>query len=159
MIALLYLAVFIAGAWLNLWMVGSPVPFMTGVSIMIKWLLLAFPGVGGLLAAYAHTARADKTAEFIGWQPGSPFQFEVAMANLALGVAGVMCLWMGPGFQTATGVVFAVFVLGAARGHFDQQKRQANKAPGNSGIFLWLNDIIAPAAILVLLGIRGIFGG
>ena len=159
MIALLYLAVFIAGAWLNLWLINPPVPFMTGVSILIKWLLLAFPGVGGLLAAYAHTARADKTAAYIGWQPGSPFQFEVAMANLALGVAGVMCLWMSPGFQAATGVVFSVFVLGAARGHFDQKKRAENKAPGNSGVFLWLNDIIAPAAILVLLAIRGIFGG
>ncbi len=158
MIALFYLAVFIAGAWLNLWLAGADVPFMRGVSIMIKWLLLAFPGVGGLLAAYAHTARAEKTAAYIGWQPGSPFQFEVGMANLALGVAGVMCLWMSQGFQVATGVIFAVFALGAARGHLDQHKKGADKHPGNSGVFLWLNDIIAPAAILVLLAIRGIFG-
>ncbi len=158
MIALLYLAVFIAGAWLNLWLAPSPVSFDAGLNILIKWLLLAFPGVGGLLGAYAHTGRAEKTAAFIGWAPGSPFQFEVGMANLALGVAGVMCLWMNPGFQAATGVIFSIFVLGAARGHLDQQKKAGNQAPGNSGIFLWLYDIIAPAAILVLMGIRGIFG-
>lgn len=158
MIALLYLAVFIGGAWLNLWLAAGPVSFDAGLNILIKWLLLAFPGVGGLLAAYAHTARAEKTAAYIGWQPGSPFQFEVGMANLALGVAGVMCLWMGPGFQAATGIVFSIFVLGAARGHLDQRKKSANQAPGNSGIFLWLNDVAAPAAILVLLGVRGIFG-
>ncbi|MBU1155503.1 MAG: hypothetical protein KKC30_06760 [Proteobacteria bacterium] len=158
MIALLYLAVFIGGAWLSMSLAASPLSFDAGVNILIKWLLVAFPGVGGLLAAYAHTARAEKTAAYIGWQPGSPFQFEVAMANLALGVAGVMCLWMGHGFQAATGVVFSIFVLGAARGHLDQRKKSGNKSPGNSGIFLWLNDIAAPAAILVLLAIRGIFG-
>jgi hypothetical protein len=158
MIALLYLAVFIGGAWLEMSLPAAPVTFDAGVNILVKWLLLAFPGVGGLLAAYAHTARAEKTAACIGWPAGSPFQFEVAMANLALGVAGVMCLWMGPGFQTATGVVFSIFVLGAARGHLDQRKKGGGKSPGNSGIFLWLNDVAAPAAILVLLAIRGIFG-
>ena len=157
MIALVYLAIFIAGAWLELGLAAGPVPFDAGLNILVKWLLLAFPGVGGLLAAYAHTARAEKTAAYIGWQAGSPFQFEVAMANLALGVAGVMCLWMSHGFQAATGVIFSIFVLGAARGHLDQQKKTGNKSPGNSGVFLWLNDIIAPAAILVLLAIRGIF--
>lgn len=158
MIALLYLAVFIGGAWLELGLATSPVSFDAGINILVRWLLLAFPGVGGLLAAYAHTARAEKTAAYIGWQPGSPFQFEVGMANLGLGVAGVMCLWMGHGFQAATGVVFSIFAFGAARGHLDQRKRSGNKAPGNSGIFLWLNDVAAPAAILVLLAIRGIFG-
>ncbi|MCB2192738.1 MAG: hypothetical protein KQI62_14305 [Deltaproteobacteria bacterium] len=158
MIALLYLAVFIGGAWLSMSLAASPLSFDTGVNILVKWLLVAFPGLGGLLGAYAHTARADKTAAFIGWQAGSPFQFEVAMANLAMGVAGIMCLWMSHGFQAATGVIFSIFALGAARGHLDQQKKTDNKSPGNSGIFLWLNDIIAPAAILVLLGIRGIFG-
>ncbi|BEQ16574.1 DUF6790 family protein [Desulfoferula mesophila] len=158
MIALLYLAVFIAGSWLSMSLAPSPLTFNAGVNILIKWLLVAFPGLGGLLAAYAHTVRADKTAAFIGWQPGSPFQFEIGMANLALGVAGLMCLWMSPGFQAGTGVIFSIFALGAGRGHLDQRKELGNQAPGNSGIFVWVNDIAAPAAILVLLAIRGIFG-
>ena len=107
--------------------------FDAGVNILVKWLLVAFPGVGGLLAAYAHTARAEKTAAYIGWQPGSPFQFEVAMANLALGVAGVMCLWMGHGFQAGVGVVFSIFVLGAARGHLDQRKKKRQQVAGQLG--------------------------
>ena len=158
MIALIYLAVFVAGAWISLWVAESPVPFMGGAGILITWLLFAFPGVGGLVAAYAHTTRAEKTAAFVGWPAGSPFQFQVGAANLALGVAGVMCLWMGPGFQAATGIIFSLFALGSARGRLDEAQKTGNRAPGGSGLFLWLNYIIAPAAILVLLGVRGVFG-
>ena len=158
MIALLYLAIFIAGSWLSMWLGNAPVPFLQGVGILLTWLLVAFPGVGGLLAAYGHLAQGAKVASLLGRQEGGPYQFELGMANLALGVVGVMCLWMGAGFQTATAIIFSLFALGMAKGHFDQRRQGAEAAPGNSGIFLWLHDIIAPAAILVLLGIRAIFG-
>jgi len=59
-------------------------------------------GIAGILGFYSHTFNAAATAEFIAWAPGSPFQFEVATANLAFGVLGVLCLWFGGAFWAAT---------------------------------------------------------
>jgi hypothetical protein len=66
---------------------------------------------------YSHAFNAAATAEFIGWPPASPFQFEVATANLAFGVPGVRCLWFRGGPWTATIMGFAVFIGRAAYGH------------------------------------------
>ena len=33
-----------------------------------------------------------QVAANIGWAPGSPFQSEVAFANLSVGVLGVLCI-------------------------------------------------------------------
>ena len=44
-----------------------------------------------------HTAFADRTAAYIGWLADNPFQTEVAVANLAIGVLGILCYWVqGP---------------------------------------------------------------
>src|SRR3954453_7078522 len=41
----------------------------------------------------AHTVWADSTAVSIDWPTGNPFQTEVAVANLAIGVPGILCYW------------------------------------------------------------------
>jgi len=82
------------------------------VDVALFYLLVIFAGIGGLMGAVTHTFFAKEIALGIGWQPGSPFQFEVAMANLAFGVLGIMCIWNRRGFRAATGVGLAVFFLG-----------------------------------------------
>ncbi len=89
----------------------------------------------------------------IGWQP-SPFQFEVAVANLAFGVLGILCLWERRAFQTATGIGYATFLVGCAYGHLKDMVMQGNFAPYNVGPVLWVNDLAIPLSILTLLGIR-----
>ena len=97
-----------------------------------------------------HTFKAREIALKIGWQP-SPFQFEVAVANLAFGVLGIMCIWQRRGFRTATGIGFATFLLGCAYGHFRDMTLHGNFAPYNVGPVLWFNDLAVPMAILLLL--------
>jgi len=123
------------------------------VDVALFYLLVIFAGIGGLMGAVAHIFFAREIALGIGWQPGSPFQFEVAMANLAFGVLGIMCIWNRSGFRTATGVGLAVFLLGCAYGHF-KDMLAGNYAPYNAGPGIWLSDMVIPLTILGLLGVR-----
>jgi hypothetical protein len=120
------------------------------VVALLRWSLAVNIGVAGLMAAYAHTARAAETARSIGWAPGSPFQFEVAMANLGLGIAGILCIWLGGLFWWATAIASGTFLLGAAYGHIRDILVNGNMAPGNAGVVLYA-DILVPIVHLVLL--------
>ncbi len=66
--------------------------------MVLLYLLVIFARVGGLIGFLGHTFKAQEIALKIGWQP-SPFQFEVAVANLAFGVLGILCLWQPGGFS------------------------------------------------------------
>ena len=58
-----------------------------------------FPiGLGGLVGFAGHTMRAAPVAASIGGPAGNPFQYEVAVANLAFGVLGLLCLRFRDGF-------------------------------------------------------------
>ncbi len=115
----------------------------------LAWLLLLPVGVGGLWSAFFHLAFPQIAARFIGWQD-SPFQFEVGVADLAIGVAGCAAFWASAGFKAATVLVNAIFLLGDAFGHIRQMIATDNFAPGNAGPVFYL-DVILPAATIALL--------
>ncbi len=91
---------------------------------------------------------ADEIARKIGWQPGSPFQFEVGLGDLSWGVCGVLCIWLRQGFWTATGIGSSVFLLGCAFGHIRQMIQEGNMAIYNAGPVLWIGDLGVPITIL-----------
>ena len=93
-----------------------------------------------------HAFRAQEIAQKIGWQSG-PFQFEVAAANLAFGVLGIMCIWQRRGFRTATGIGYAIFLLGCGYGHFRDMTLHGNFSPYNVGAVLWVNDLGIPVVL------------
>jgi len=94
--------------------------------------LLAFTGGSGISGFFAHTFFADSTAETIGWPEGNPFQHEVAFANLALGVLGLVAVHRDDGFRDATVVAVTVFALGATLTHVVDIIENVNFAPGNT---------------------------
>lgn len=106
-------------------------------------------GCTGLLAFYAHAFMAAETAESIGWASGSPFQFEIAGANLAVGVAGVLCIWFREKFWLATIIINGILLEVAAYGHIQQIIVAHDYAPNNAGIVLY-TDIIVPIIGIVL---------
>jgi len=144
----------VAGATcLHLWLGKRPVSTRRVVEVLLLYLLVIFVGVGGLMGFLGHTFKAREIALKIGWQP-SPFQFEVAVANLAFGVLGILCLWQRRGFRTATGIGYSTFLLGCAYGHLKEMMTQGNLAPYNVGPVLWVNDLAVPIGILILLCFR-----
>jgi hypothetical protein len=116
---------------------------------LLKWILLLPVGFSGLWAAIFHLFFPAVSAEDIGWQP-SPFQFEVGMADLAIGITAVVSFWCRLPFKAAIVWVSSIFLLGDAVGHVHQMLAAGNFAPGNAGT-PFLIDVIAPAISIVLL--------
>jgi hypothetical protein len=118
--------------------------------VLLLWLLVINTGVGTVFAFIAHTVFADSTAVSIGWPTGNPFQTEVAVANLAIGVLGILCYWFRAQFWLATVIGNAVWQLGDAVVHIRQIIVANNWAPNNAGVTLY-TDIGIPIALIALL--------
>jgi hypothetical protein len=114
----------------------------------LLYLLVIYVGMMGLLSAYAQVFRPAQTSASIGWST-SPYEYEVGMADLTVGVLGIFCLWLRGNFWLATAIANAVWLLGDAVGHIRQMVLNLNHAANNSGIFL-ITEITMPFVILVL---------
>jgi hypothetical protein len=112
------------------------------------YLLVVYVGIMGLLTAYAHVFRPVQTSASIGWST-SPYEYEVGMADLTVGVLGVLCLWLRGNFWLATAIANAVWLLGDAIGHVREIMIHNDRAANNSGIFLVV-EFIMPLVILIL---------
>ena len=114
----------------------------------LLYLLFFYVGLMGVLTAYAHVFRPVQTSASIGWST-SPYEYEVGMADLTMGVLGVLCLKFRGDFWLATAIANAVWLLGDAVGHIRQMTLYNNHASNNSGIFL-ATEIMMPLVILLL---------
>jgi hypothetical protein len=119
------------------------------IETYLIYLFFIYVGVMGLLTAYAHVFRPLQTSASIGWST-SPYEYEVGMADLTVGVLGVLCLWFRGNFWLATAIANAVWLLGDAVGHVRQMTEFGNHAANNSGIFLY-TEIATPIVILALV--------
>jgi hypothetical protein len=119
---------------------------------LLAYIVLFSVGIQGIMAGFMHWYKptADKIAHKIGWQPGSPFQKEVAAADAAFGILGVFSFFVRDNFLVATviGSSFMLFFMGI--GHILDIKRNKNFSPYNAGIVVYF-DILVPLAMLVLL--------
>ena len=106
-------------------------------------------GVGGVVAALVHALRADRAGRAGGHAAQGPFEFEVAMAHLGLGVLGISCAWQGGGFWAATIAMTAVFGLGSAVGHVREIVDRGPFDPHAPGfVVFW--EMLLPAGLIAL---------
>lgn len=117
----------------------------------LGYILFFNMGIMGFLAAYAHVFMGPETAQLIGWEPGSPFQFEMGMANLAFGVLGVLSYFYRGSFWNASIIGWSVLLIGCFIGHTISYYADNNTAPYNMGPFIWFYDMLLPALVLGLL--------
>ena len=85
----------------------------------------------------------------IGWAP-SPFQYEVGVANLGLGLACAYAAFKGFEARVAAGLVAGCFLFGAGIAHIREIVVSGNLAPGNAGPIM-ITDFLTPIAVGVLL--------
>ena len=62
------------------------------VETFLLWLLVICVGVASVLTFVADAFFADRMAASLGWPAGNPFQSLVAVANLSVGVLGILLL-------------------------------------------------------------------
>lgn len=115
--------------------------------------LMLFMGVGlsGVWGFIMHVFFPAIASQQIGWQANS-FEFEVGLANLALGVSGLIAAFGSWGYRVAVTTVTTIFLWGAAIGHIRQIILLNNYSPGNAGTIL-ITDILIPLTLLILLAI------
>jgi hypothetical protein len=129
------------------------------VDTFLVWWLVAAIGVGGLIGAGYHLFDGRDIAEEIGYTRGNGgFQFENAMGDLAIGVAGVLCLRFRGFFWLAVLLITAIQYYGDAGGHIYYWIADDNTEPGNVGPPLW-TDIILPTVGLILYFVSWKEGG
>ena len=129
----------------------EPRPIMRGFVIdrLLRYLFLFPLGVQGLWAFVGHVFFAERSAASIGWAT-SPFQYEVGVANLGLGLAAIYAAFRGFEARLSVAIAAACFLIGAGVGHIRDIVATGNLAPGNAGPIM-ITDFLTPIAVLVLL--------
>ncbi|MEV6280633.1 DUF6790 family protein [Nocardia sp. NPDC051832] len=113
-----------------------------------RWWAVAALGCGSLWMTIAFLTIPDAMATAIGFTP-SPFQFEIAFANLGLAVMGFRAASAGARERITIGLGAGMFLWGAAVGHVYQWFAHGDHAPGNTGGVL-VCDLLFPAVMIVL---------
>ena len=117
--------------------------------VFLGYLFFFAVGLTGLWGFIFHAFFPALAAQFIGWA-NSPFQFEVAVANLGLGVVGLFGLKASKSYRIAGTLFTTCFLWGAAYGHIVQMLKVDNFASGNAGLIFY-NDLILPLLLIIFL--------
>ena len=117
----------------------------------LAWILLLPLGMSGLWGAFFHLGFPTVSAAYIGWAP-SPFQFEVGIANLAIGITCCLAFRASLPFKTAAVSASGIWLFGDAVGHVQQMIQAGNFAPGNAGL-PFVFDIVLPILSVILLAV------
>lgn len=126
-----------------------PVTPSFAIDRLLRYLFLFPLGLQGLWVFFCQVFLPEETANAIGWEP-SPFQFEVGVANLGLGLASLYAAFAGFGARAAIAIVAACFLGGAGVGHLIDISLGDNLTAGNAGPILY-TDFLTPIAVLALL--------
>lgn len=114
--------------------------------IFLFGLGVAGSGIGNFIA---HFFLSDMVAESIGWPAGSPFQLEIAFANLSIGVLGMVAVGRRDGFREATVIAVTIFGVGATIVHIMDILETGNLAPGNT--LQNVLNLLKPALLILFL--------
>ncbi len=151
MFTVILLGLGLAVAGLNLAFDKYPRTARRVSELFLFYIIFFCVGIQGLVGFYGHAFRADIVAKNIGWPAGNPFQFEIAVTNLAFGILGILCAKFRGYFWLATGIGSSIFYLGAAFGHIREMIVEHNYAPYNAGVLLYVGDILVPGLIIFLM--------
>ena len=145
--ALVLLAFALVCAGADVILCKTPVP-----EAFLAWILLVNIGIQGLLAGFMHWygPTAKTVAEKIGWAPGSPFQKEVAAADTAFGVLGILAFFFRDNFLAATVIGASVMLFLMGIGHVLDLWKTRNLSPYNTGSVVYF-DLLIPVVMICLL--------
>ena len=126
---------------------------------IIEVITMVTFGIGGfysIISFIMHYFFSDMVASLIGWPLGSPFQKEVAGANLAVGVLGYLCFWRRD-FWLPYVISKSAFLWIAGITHVIDLVKNNNMATGNAGLTLYM-DFIWPLIYFLLLWLTKRYG-
>ena len=116
----------------------------------LLWIAFWVLGINGLWGFVCHFFFGGFSAELIGW-PNSPFQYEVAYANLTIGILGFTTVWLRRrDYMVASMVAYGSWIFADGVGHVVSLLQSGNTAVYNTGTILF-TDLLMPllAGLLV----------
>ena len=120
------------------------------IGIVLLYLLVIAVGVGALIAGLMHVFNGPATAKMIGWAAGSPFQYEVGIADIAFGIVAILCIFFRGSYWLAAIIANSVFLIGCMIGHVRSMADSGNLAAYNIGPNIIISDLILPLVLIVL---------
>ena len=117
--------------------------------IVYRWFSYFPLGLTAIYAFIMHVFYPDFTAATIGW-PNSPFQYEVAMADLGFGVIALLSFRASYGFRLATVIANTCWLWGDTVGHSYQMIVYRNFSLGNAGSWFYM-DVFLPVILLICI--------
>jgi hypothetical protein len=120
------------------------------LEVIILYFLVIVFGLGTLMAGLMHVFNGPATAQMIGWPAGSPFQFEVGVADISFGLVCILAIWFRGSYWLAAILANSFFLFGAMIGHFHDAVVSGNNAAYNIGPNIILADLVMP---LLLIGL------
>ena len=119
------------------------------IDTLLAYYCLFVIGFCHLYNFMMHVFFSAQAASFIGWK-ASPFQKEVGFASLGFALVGILASRRSFDARLAAVVGPAMFLWGAAGGHFYQLVVHHNFSPGNAGVVFW-TDCFLPVLGFALL--------
>jgi len=121
------------------------------LGIFLMWQLAMGIGASMVYGGLGHLLFADRVAEAIGWPTGNPFQREVGMWDLSIGIVGLLCAkFRNVGFWSATVIGAGIFMFAAGIGHVYEMVAHGDFSPGNAGGVMFM-DLFYPLFLAGLL--------
>jgi len=109
-------------------------------SRLLGFMLLLSVGVEATWAGLFHVFFAHVAAASIGWEV-SPFQFEIGIADIAIGVTAIVSFWRSWSFKEATIIYVTLFYAGVAIGHVREALISGDYSSNNFGLLLLITVI------------------
>jgi hypothetical protein len=116
--------------------------------IIYRWFALFSLGIAGMFACMMHVFFPEIVASAIGWDP-SPFQYEVGIADLTIGVLGLLSFHASIGFRLATVIAATCWMWGDVLGHtYHLWNKDFTLTPDDT--WFWI-DLILPFILLLTI--------
>jgi len=120
------------------------------VEVTLLYLLVICFGIGTMMAGAFHVFDGPEVAKMIGWEPGSPFQYELGVADISLGLTCFLCFFIRGSFWLAAIIAQSVFLFGCMIGHVRDMLLSGNTAAYNIGPTIIVANLIIPLLVISL---------
>lgn len=102
---------------------------------LLLWMLLLAVGIDGIWAGVFHIFFPEVASASIGWRT-NPFEREIGIADLALGITAIVACWRPFAFKAAVILYAVIFYIGVSIGHILEAISAHNFAANNFGVLL-----------------------
>lgn len=121
-----------------------------GDEIVYRWMALLPLGVTGIYAFITNVFYPEAVDITLEWMQ-SPFQYQVGIAHLALGVVAILSFNASFGFRLAAVIANVTYLLGVAFIHVYHIILHGSYSLDQVSSWLWLDNLVLPLVLFLCM--------